>query len=83
MDNIWLVQNTKWQNYVRKWQKGIKELAQGKMRKKEICGMKFGGMNIKKKVQHFIWIACHNRLPVGSSFRRIKHASSVKKRMKQ
>lgn len=61
----------------------MKEPGQGKMGKKEICGMESGGMNIKKKAQHFIWIACHNTLPVGSSFRWIKYASSVKKRMKQ
>lgn len=27
-------------------------------------------MNIKKKVQHFIWRECHNRLPVSSSLRK-------------
>lgn len=27
-------------------------------------------MNIKKKVQHVIWRACHNKFPMGSSLRK-------------
>lgn len=27
-------------------------------------------MNIKKKIQHFIWRVCHNRIPVNSSLRK-------------
>lgn len=28
---------------------------------------KIRSLDIKKKIQHFIWRACHNRIPVGAN----------------
>lgn len=39
-------------------------------KKKEVLWNRIWSMNIKKRVQHFLWRACHNKISMGANLRR-------------
>lgn len=53
----------------------------GKDKGEELLWKRIWSLNIKKKVQHFIWQGCHNKIPIGVNLK--KHGVKVIDRCKQ
>lgn len=50
--------------------RGNKGTSTGRDKEEEVLWRRIWTLNIKKKVQHFLWRACHNKISVGANLRK-------------
>lgn len=66
---------------LRREARGNEGLSAGRDKEEELLWKGIWNLNIEKKVQYFIWRACHNKIPVGVNLK--KRSLQVDERCKQ
>lgn len=70
MASIQLLLGTKWQGTVRKKERWDEGTSKQRVANEEKLWQKIWKLDVKKKIQHFIWKACHNRIPMNANLKK-------------